>query len=159
VTAGPARGRTQPLGSASGFGRQLHEENRRHLVGAGREGSSRPALRAVTAARSDVHRAFRRIHRPSVRVRGDLNSRLRENTDGHARASDLAIDLPHRVAGRARTASGYTRIPRRQHHGSHHGRPCRQFTHARLTQRPRRGVSAPGGALTPSLRLTGRTGP
>jgi len=106
VTAGPARGRTQPLGSASGFGGQLHEENRRHLVGAGREGSSRPALRAVTAARSDVHRAFWRIHRPSVRVRGDLNSRLRENTDGHARASDLAIDLPHRLAGRARTASG-----------------------------------------------------
>jgi hypothetical protein len=31
--------------------------------------------------------------------------------------------------------------------------------HARLTQRPRRGVSAPGGALTPSLRLTERTGP
>jgi hypothetical protein len=38
-------------------------------------------------------------------------------------ASDLAIDLPHRLAGRARTASGYTRIPRRQHHGSHHWRP------------------------------------
>ena len=45
-----------------------------------------------------------------------------------------------------RTASGYTRIPRRQHHGSRHGRPGRQFTHARLRRRPRRGVSAPGGA-------------
>jgi hypothetical protein len=72
-----------------------------------------------------VHRAFRRILRPSVRVRGDLNSRFRENNDGHTRASGLAIDLPHRLAGRARTASGYTRIPRRQHHGSHHRRPCR----------------------------------
>lgn len=95
-------------------------------------GSPGPALRAVTAARSDGHRAFRRIPRPSVRVQGDLNSRFRENTGGHARAPDLAIDLPHRLAGRARTASGYTRIPRRRHHGSHHGRPCRQFTHARL---------------------------
>ena len=57
-------------------------------------GSSRPALRAVTAARSDGYRALRRIHRPSVRVRGDLNSRFRENTDGHTRAPDLAIDLP-----------------------------------------------------------------
>jgi len=37
--------------------------------------------------------------------------------------------------------------------------PAPQVTHARLTQRPRRGVSAPGGALTPSLRLTERTGP
>ena len=37
VTAGPARGRTQPPGSASGFGGQRHEENRRHLVNAGRE--------------------------------------------------------------------------------------------------------------------------
>ena len=99
-----------------------------------------------------------RRRRP-VRVRGNLNSRFRENTDGHTRASDLTIDLPHRLAGRARAPSGYTRIPLRQHHGSHHGRPCRQFTHARLTHRPRRGVSAPGGALTPSLRLTERTGP
>jgi hypothetical protein len=38
--------------------------------------------------------------------RGDLNSRFRGDTEGHTRASDLAIDLPHRLPGRARTASG-----------------------------------------------------
>ena len=43
-----------------------------------------------------------RRRRP-VRVRGDLNSRFRECTDGQTTASDLTIDLPHRPAGRART--------------------------------------------------------
>ena len=88
-----------------------------------------------------------------------MNSRFRENTDGHTSASGLAIDLPHRLAARARTASGYTRILRGGITDHITGGPAASFTRACLTQRPRRGVSAPGGALTPSLRLTERTGP
>ncbi len=151
--------RAPPAGAAgSGGTEHRFEARRRTRPGLLRPGSPGRGLPAPGQARGASAGSGPRRRRP-VRVRGDLNSRFRENTDGHARASDLTIDLPHRLAGRARAPSGYTRIPLRQHHGSHHGRPCRQFTDAGLTQRPRRGVSAPGGALTPSLRLTERTGP
>ena len=105
-----------------------------------------------------MHRTFRRTHRPSVRVRGDLNSRFRENTDGHTRASDLAIDLPHRLAGRARTAFGYIRIPRRQHRGSHHGRPCPQVTPCPLNTAapPRRECARRGPSSHPPAKPGGR---
>ena len=96
------------------------------------------------------------------RVRGDLNSRFRENTEGHTRASDLPIDLPHQLAGRARTASGYTRIPRRQYHGSHHGRPCPQVTPCPLNTAapPRHECARRGLDPIPAVPvLTACTGP
>lgn len=123
------------------------------------QGSSRPALRAVTAARPGGHRAFRGNPQAICSCPGgDLNSRFREDAEGTQ--GHLASPLP--AAPASRPGADSIRVhpdSSRGHHRSHHRRPRRRFTRARLTQRPRRGVSAPGGALTPSLRLTGRTGP
>jgi hypothetical protein len=63
----------------------------------------------ITGSRASAGSGPRR--RRPVRVRADLDSRFRGCADGHTRASGLAIDLPHRLAGRARTPSGYTPAP------------------------------------------------
>ncbi len=90
--------------------------------------------------------------------RGDLSSRCRENTDGHTRASDLAIDLPHRLAGRADSIRVHPDSPAAASRITSLAalppvHPCPLNTAAP----PRRECAR--RALTPSLRLTERTEP